>query len=246
MKRRAWQQWPPGPAHSTSTTARRSARPSTSFRRAESARDVGLFPRSGYSAIAGQVHLPLHRAGLRRDGRERGAGELPAGPFRLLAAGARRRRERLRPRHPSSFGRRRRVQAATGFGRATSCRRAHRGRAALADEHAASTGRAIDGVAAMSGIFDLAPLVATSLNDKLRLDAASAAACSPLHRVRAHAAPMLVVVGEAKLRHSSIRAVACTRPGRARAIAAPCMSRRAPTTSACCGISCYRSTCSTS
>jgi arylformamidase len=67
---------------------------------------------------------------------------------------------------------------------------------ALADEHAASTGRAIDGVVAMSGIFDLAPLVATSLNDKLRLDAASAAACSPLHRVRTHAAPMLVVVGE--------------------------------------------------
>lgn len=67
---------------------------------------------------------------------------------------------------------------------------------ALADEHAASTGRAIDGVVAMSGIFDLAPLVGTSLNDKLRLDAASAAACSPLRRVRAHAPPMLVVVGE--------------------------------------------------
>lgn len=67
---------------------------------------------------------------------------------------------------------------------------------ALADEHAASKKRAINGVVAMSGIFDLAPLVETSLNDKLRLDAASAAACSPLHRVRALAAPLLVVVGQ--------------------------------------------------
>ncbi|MDM0066797.1 alpha/beta hydrolase [Variovorax sp. J31P207] len=67
---------------------------------------------------------------------------------------------------------------------------------ALADNHADSKGHAIDGVVALSGIFDLAPLVETSLNDKLRLDAASAAACSPLHRVRAPAAPMLVVVGE--------------------------------------------------
>jgi arylformamidase len=67
---------------------------------------------------------------------------------------------------------------------------------ALADAHAASTGRAIDGVVAMSGIFDVAPLVETSLNDKLQLDAASAAASSPLHSVRAHAAPILLVVGE--------------------------------------------------
>ncbi|MEJ8859118.1 alpha/beta hydrolase [Variovorax robiniae] len=67
---------------------------------------------------------------------------------------------------------------------------------ALADAHADTKGRTIDGVIAMSGIFDLAPLVETSLNDKLQLDAASAAACSPLHRVRAHAAPILVVVGE--------------------------------------------------
>lgn len=66
---------------------------------------------------------------------------------------------------------------------------------ALKDEQA-PTLRAIDGVIAMSGIFDLAPLLQTSLNDNLRLDAASAAACSPLHRVRAHAAPMRVVVGE--------------------------------------------------
>lgn len=67
---------------------------------------------------------------------------------------------------------------------------------ALSDGRAAPAGRAIAGVVAMSGIFDLAPLLATSLNAKLRLDAASAAACSPVHRVRAHAASALVVVGE--------------------------------------------------
>ncbi|MDR6536069.1 alpha/beta hydrolase [Variovorax soli] len=54
------------------------------------------------------------------------------------------------------------------------------------------------GVAALSGIYDLAPLVETTLNDKLQLDAASARACSPLHRVHAGAAPALVVVGEAE------------------------------------------------
>lgn len=56
----------------------------------------------------------------------------------------------------------------------------------------------IAGVAALSGIYDLAPLVATTLNDKLQLDPASARACSPLHRVRARAAPALVVVGGAE------------------------------------------------
>jgi arylformamidase len=56
----------------------------------------------------------------------------------------------------------------------------------------------IAGVAALSGIYDLAPLVATTLNDKLQLDAASAKACSPLHRVRTGAAPALVVVGGAE------------------------------------------------
>jgi arylformamidase len=56
-------------------------------------------------------------------------------------------------------------------------------------------GPAIAGVAALSGIYDLAPLVATTLNEKLRLDAASARACSPLHRLRAGVAPALVAVG---------------------------------------------------
>lgn len=66
---------------------------------------------------------------------------------------------------------------------------------ALAREAGAA---AIAGVVALSGIYDLAPLVATTLNDKLRLDAASAQACSPLHRVRTGAAPALVAVGAAE------------------------------------------------
>ncbi|OUM02388.1 alpha/beta hydrolase [Variovorax sp. JS1663] len=57
---------------------------------------------------------------------------------------------------------------------------------------------AVAGVAALSGIYDLAPLVATTLNEKLQLDAASARACSPLHRVRAGVAPALVAVGGAE------------------------------------------------
>ena len=57
---------------------------------------------------------------------------------------------------------------------------------------------AIAGVAALSGIYDLAPLLATTLNDKLQLDPESARACSPLHRVHAGAAPALVAVGAAE------------------------------------------------
>tara|TARA_R110002167_G_scaffold1086_9_gene4684 strand:+ start:145 stop:933 length:789 start_codon:yes stop_codon:yes gene_type:complete len=43
-----------------------------------------------------------------------------------------------------------------------------------------SEGRASAAVA-ISGVFDLAPLIPTSLNDALRLDAAEAAALSPVH-----------------------------------------------------------------
>lgn len=55
--------------------------------------------------------------------------------------------------------------------------------------------QAVDGVIALSGIYDLAPLVATSLNAKLGLDAAAARANSPLHRVVAGLPPALFVVG---------------------------------------------------
>lgn len=72
----------------------------------------------------------------------------------------------------------------------------HSAGAHIAVELALSAGREVAGVIAISGIFDLAPLVVTSLNEKLRLDAAGAAACSPLHRVCADSAPALVVAGE--------------------------------------------------
>ena len=74
----------------------------------------------------------------------------------------------------------------------------HSAGAHLAVELALAQGAAdppIAGVAALSGIYDLAPLVATTLNEKLRLDAAAAQACSPLHRVRGGVAPALVAVG---------------------------------------------------
>ncbi|VTU25062.1 alpha/beta hydrolase [Variovorax sp. PBL-E5] len=57
---------------------------------------------------------------------------------------------------------------------------------------------AIAGIAALSGIFDLVPLVATTLNDRLRLDEAGAMACSPLHRVRGGMVPALIAVGGAE------------------------------------------------
>jgi arylformamidase len=47
----------------------------------------------------------------------------------------------------------------------------------------ALAGASLGGVIAISGIYELAPLLATSLNGKLLLDAAEARAMSPLHRV---------------------------------------------------------------
>ena len=55
--------------------------------------------------------------------------------------------------------------------------------------------RGVAGVIALSGIYDLEPLVATSLNTKLRLDADAARVHSPLHRAQAGAAPALFIVG---------------------------------------------------
>ncbi len=66
---------------------------------------------------------------------------------------------------------------------------------ALARKDNTTEGFAIAGVIALSGIFDLGPLLTTTLNERLRLDAAGAMANSPLHRVRPHAAPALIVVG---------------------------------------------------
>jgi len=53
----------------------------------------------------------------------------------------------------------------------------------------------IAGVVAISGVFDLHPLVQTSLNERLKLDENSAKSCSPLMRVRTGLAPAIFVVG---------------------------------------------------
>lgn len=56
----------------------------------------------------------------------------------------------------------------------------------------------IDGVIALSGVFDLEPLVATSLNAKLGLDTGRAAVHSPLHRCVPTLPPALFAVGAAE------------------------------------------------
>ena len=68
----------------------------------------------------------------------------------------------------------------------------------------------IAAVIALSGVFDLAPLVATSLNVKLGLDAAAARAASPIRRVGAIGAPALIAVGggETAAFHDQSRAMA--------------------------------------
>lgn len=65
-------------------------------------------------------------------------------------------------------------------------------------QHPHSLALPLAGVLPISGIFDLQPLVATSLNQRLQLDAAQAWACSPLHRSQSGAAEALFVVGEAE------------------------------------------------
>jgi arylformamidase len=50
-------------------------------------------------------------------------------------------------------------------------------------------------VVAISGVYDLKPLLATPLNDKLRLDQEMAQACSPLHRAKGNMPPALFAVG---------------------------------------------------
>jgi arylformamidase len=54
---------------------------------------------------------------------------------------------------------------------------------------------AVAGVIALSGLYDLAPLAQTSLNENLRLDAPSAAAASPLYRAVPDSPPLLLAAG---------------------------------------------------
>ena len=58
----------------------------------------------------------------------------------------------------------------------------------------------VKGILAISGVFDLAPLIGTSVNDKLGLDPASAQAASPLHRVVSGSPPTIFAVGALETR----------------------------------------------
>jgi arylformamidase len=53
----------------------------------------------------------------------------------------------------------------------------------------------IAAVVALSGVYDLQPLLATPLNDRLRLDATAAAAASPLYRLRSGLPAAIFAVG---------------------------------------------------
>jgi arylformamidase len=59
----------------------------------------------------------------------------------------------------------------------------------------ALAGARVNAIIAISGIYELAPLLATRLNDKLRLDADEARAMSPLHRIAGPLPPALFIVG---------------------------------------------------
>ena len=60
--------------------------------------------------------------------------------------------------------------------------------------------RMVTGVMAISGVFDLAPLIGTSVNEKLALDAVAARAASPLHRVVSGAPRAIFAVGALETR----------------------------------------------
>jgi arylformamidase len=60
------------------------------------------------------------------------------------------------------------------------------------------SGRPIERIVAISGVYDLAPLLDTPLNQKLKLSPADAARNSPLLRVRAADVPAVFMVGGAE------------------------------------------------
>jgi arylformamidase len=58
-----------------------------------------------------------------------------------------------------------------------------------------ATREPISGIVALSGVYDLEPLIATPLNDNLKLTSAAARAASPILRVRDGMPPALFAVG---------------------------------------------------
>lgn len=63
-------------------------------------------------------------------------------------------------------------------------------------ERAKAKGMTLAGIAAISGVFDLRPLVTTSLNTRLNLDQATALSVSPLLHVPSKMPPAIFAVGE--------------------------------------------------
>ena len=56
----------------------------------------------------------------------------------------------------------------------------------------------VKGGTAISGVFDLAPIIETSINDDVRLDAAAAARNSPIHNLPTTGVPLIAAVGAAE------------------------------------------------
>lgn len=108
---------------------------------------------------------------------------------------------------------------------------------ALSEWQAASP---ICGVAALSGVCDLEPLIGTPLNDKLRLTRPVAYAMSPVHRTRSGMPPALFVAGGAE---TPANQPLCTTPGAAPGTPASTLSWRGPTTSVSCADSSNRASC---
>jgi arylformamidase len=76
----------------------------------------------------------------------------------------------------------------------------HSAGAQIAIELAMGAADRIAAVLAISGVYDLVPLLGTTLNDKLGLDPDTARAASPLHRVVPNGPPVLFAVGESETR----------------------------------------------
>ena len=61
--------------------------------------------------------------------------------------------------------------------------------------HSKNSDWTVSGILAISGVFDLVPLIGTSVNERLGLDPASARAASPIHRAAPGAPPAIFAVG---------------------------------------------------
>lgn len=67
---------------------------------------------------------------------------------------------------------------------------------ALSLQHAQSDAPPVAGILGISGVYELTPIVRTTLNNKLRLDERSAVAASPVRRIHGRLPPAIFVAGE--------------------------------------------------